>query len=292
MFDVICVGQAVIDCIIKGKETSPFKENVYRADQISLHTGGDAVNEAIALAQLGANVALLCGVGEDLAGNLILQEAQKKGIDTSLVTIGQNETPIANIQVSKDGSRFSINSHATRLEGYQIDCALPNAKILSLASLFRPPLEDVESLKELVKQAKSQNSIICADTKLPLVDAISLEAYQEVLKEIDYIFPNEKEAQYYSKKETYQEMADVFHAYGVKHVIIKCGEKGCYVSGDGRKELIPAVPVARIVDSTGAGDNFVAGFLMGLLQEEKIQNCIERALKQADFSLQHRGACV
>ena len=70
---VVCIGQALVDCITRGKE--PWRERVYRAQSISLNTGGDALNEASILAKMGVPVSLVCGLGEDVAGNLVYQTA-------------------------------------------------------------------------------------------------------------------------------------------------------------------------------------------------------------------------
>ncbi len=78
---VVCIGQALVDCITRGKE--PWRERVYRAQSISLNTGGDALNEASVLAKMGIPVSLVCGLGENLAGNLVYQTALERGIDVS-----------------------------------------------------------------------------------------------------------------------------------------------------------------------------------------------------------------
>lgn len=292
MFDVICVGQAVVDCITKGREEEPYKENVYRAKTISLHTGGDAMNEAIALSHMGVQVSVVCGLGEDVAGKLILNELKQNGIHTDLVTIGKNVTPIANIQVAEDGSRYSINSESTKLFGYRLPSVIPNTKILSLASLFRPPLVEKEVVLHIVKEAKEKGSIIVVDTKLPLAEEINLDSYKEILALVDYIFPNEKEAEYYTKKTVYQDMADVLHGYGIPHVILKLGKEGCYISSKEIQKHLPALPIEHIEDSTGAGDHFVAGFLAHLLQGESFEACAQNGLLEASFCLQRTGGSV
>ena len=96
--DVMCIGQAVIDCITRGQEDRPYKENVWRAETIRLSTGGDAVNEAFSLASSGYRVSLVCGLGKDLAGSILLSEAGKRGISTENVTVSDTlTTPIADL---------------------------------------------------------------------------------------------------------------------------------------------------------------------------------------------------
>ena len=151
---VVCIGQALVDCITRGKE--PWRKRVYRAQSISLNTGGDALNEASILAKMGIPVSLVCGLGEDVAGNLVYQTAMERGIDVSHVSrLSKLATPIANLTVHPDGSRESCNSEATMLTGYLPDPSVVHgASVVSLASLFRAPLDQKDIIIELVRAAK------------------------------------------------------------------------------------------------------------------------------------------
>lgn len=290
MFDVICAGQAVLDCITRGREAEPYKPNVYRADTIRLHTGGDAVNESKALAGLGVKVAAVCGLGDDVAGAILLDELNRAGVDTRRVRRAVRDTPIANIQVAADGSRSSVNSGATRLEGYRITPdEVRGARVVSFASLFRPPLADLHDVAALIEAAKSDGAIVCADTKLPLREALSLDGLGDALAMIDYLFPNEKEAAYYTGEAEFADMARALTDRGVKHVIVKAGPAGCYARGGGEAFTLPAVPVPNVVDTTGAGDNFVAGFIAALLKGEALRACAHAGLRQAARAITHTG---
>ena len=291
MYDVICAGQAIIDCIIKSREEKPYKENVFRAKAIELHTGGDALNEAMALSSMGYDAALVCGLGNDLAGSVIIDESAKYAIDTERVRIVRGmPTPVANLNVADDGSRHSVNSPATDLNGYSIAKEdLAGAKIVSFASLFRPPFADLQYTADLIKYAKAQGSVICADSKLPLSEGKYIEHLGDALPMIDYFFPNEKEAAYYSNKASFEEAADFFRNLGIKNVIIKAGAEGCFVSGTDGTFTIPAVTVDDVVDTTGAGDNFVAGFISGLLKGEGLYDCALLGTQRAAYSITHTG---
>ncbi|MBE5997064.1 MAG: carbohydrate kinase family protein [Lachnospiraceae bacterium] len=293
--DVLCIGQAVIDCITRGQEETPYKENVWRAENIRLSTGGDAVNEAFALASLGYRVSLIGTVGNDLAGGILLSEARKRGIGTDGITASDSiTTPIADLIVRMDGSRYSINSGATKLEGYRPDPELlqtSRAKIISFASLFRAPLDDPETVRQLIRAAHDSGALVCADTKLPTWRKMDLSELSEVLPFIDYIFPNEKEAAYYTGKEQYADMASVFKDHGVRNVIIKTGPEGCFADLSGEVFSLPPLPVP-VVDTTGAGDNFVAGFYSGLLRSLPPEQCLKEALRQAAACVQHMGASL
>jgi sugar/nucleoside kinase (ribokinase family) len=209
-------------------------------------------------------------------------------------------TPIAQLVVHQDGGRHSINSRATMLEGYLPDPAMPGrkgARIVSFASLFRAPLDQADVVRGLIRAAKESGALVSVDTKLPTFREIRLEELADVWPLVDFIFPNEKEAAYHTgipetegnTEEHFRKMSEVFRGYGIKNVIIKAGADGCYINNDDGFWHLPALPV-EVVDSTGAGDNFVAGFLSGILRGEEIRACAERGRARAAQCISRMGA--
>ena len=290
-FDVVCAGQALIDCIVRGKEEDACRKHVYRAESIALNIGGDAINEAIVLSHLGRRVKAVFGVGEDLAGQLVRDTAERYNVDISGTTMDPGlVTPIANLHVALDGSRYSLNSEATKLEGYRVDPGLlSGARVVSLASLFRAPLDQAEDILRLVKQAKEQKSIVCADTKLPTYQKLGLDDIREILPMVDYIFPNADEAAFFTGKRDLYSMARVFFDYGVRHVVIKNGAQGCAIFDENGYFNFPAKAV-KAVDTTGAGDNFAAGFIHGILDGCSFKECCEIGIETAAESVKYMGA--
>lgn len=197
--DVIAIGQAVVDCTTFCRRNDPERPEVSIARSITLGVGGDAVNEALALTSLGCRAAVICALGSDPAGDLLNETLKSNGIDITGVSrmAPPFATPVANIFVNEDGSRSSVNSEATMLPGYR-PAADKKAKVVSLASLFRAPLDDPGVIREIVLTAKENGAVICADTKLPTFRRLSLSDLQDVLPYIDFLFPNEREAEYYT----------------------------------------------------------------------------------------------
>ena len=320
--EVLCLGQAVVDCITRRPSDDPHGAGKRIAESITLHVGGDAINEAAALTGMGRRAALICAVGADAAGRLILEDAKREGVDTAGVKIVPGmSTPVANIIVGQDGSRSSVSSQASRLPGYVPDlgpyagdgtdsfgaemsaaglelssagaeasagASLGRPRILSLASLFRAPLDDPEVIMHLVTEARRQGMMVCADTKLPTFRRLGLQDIAAVLPMIDFLFPNEEEAMYYTGGTSAEAAAEVLLSMGIRHVVIKCGAKGCYAACEEGRFALPAVPV-RAVDTTGAGDNFVAGFLHALLDGHAFRACCEAGIQAAARSIVHAG---
>ena len=265
---IICIGTALIDSIIKGFDPEPVSATGFRADSCSLNVGGEAVNEAVALAKLDVTSQILCFLGEDGAGKLVEETLRENGVDTSLIVREKNHpTPVTTMFVKPDGTRKSITNTAHRYNFHPeqyCDC-FGRANAIILGSLFRAPFDDVQIIGDVIREAKRQGLLVFADTKLPNFRVLSLKDLAPVLPMIDYITPNEDEARYYSGKEDPEAMADVFLSYGISNVVIKLGGKGCYFKN---REVAMALPACDIkaVDATGAGDNFVAGLASELLR--------------------------
>ena len=267
-FDVICVGMALVDSIIKGFDPNPVSSSGYRAASGSLNVGGEAVNEAMAAAKLGLKTGILCSLGEDAAGDMIVSALQRCGVDTGLILRdAAHPTPVTTMFVHEDGTRKSITNSAHRYNFRPERHAdrLTGAGALILGSLFRAPFDDPEIIHKVLTAAKAERQLVFADTKLPNFRFLTLEDLRDSLPLIDYITPNEDEARYYSGKERPEDMADAFLDLGVKNVIIKLGGKGCLLKNAEESVFLPACTI-RAVDATGAGDNFAAGFASEILR--------------------------
>ena len=267
-YDIICIGMALVDSIIRGLDPEPVSASGYRAESGSLNVGGEAVNEAMAAAKLGMKTGILCSLGEDEAGELVLGALRRCGVDTGLIVrSGERPTPVSTMFVRGDGTRKSVTNRAHSLNFHpeRYTAQFAGAKALILGSLFRAPFDDPEIIHAVLTAAKDAGQITVADTKLPNFRFLNLEDIRESLPLVDYITPNEDEARYYSGKDTPEEMADAFLERGVGNVIIKLGGKGCFFKNRETSFSLPACDI-HAVDATGAGDNFVAGFTAEILR--------------------------
>ena len=266
--DLICIGMALVDSIIKGFDPHPVSASGYRAVSGSLNAGGESVNEAMAAAKLGLKTGILCALGEDTAGDMIVDSLQRSGVEVGrIIRSKENPTPVTTMFVNEDGTRKSITNRAHRYNFHpeRFPARFTDARALILGSLFRAPFDDPEIIYSVLSSAKAAEQTVFADTKLPNFRFLKLEDVRDSLPLIDYMTPNEDEARYFSGKETPEEMADVFLSCGVRSVIIKLGGKGCYFKNADQSVFLPACHI-RALDATGAGDNFVAGFASEILR--------------------------
>ena len=278
-YDIICVGMALVDSIIKGFDPEPVSASGYRADAGSLNVGGEAVNESIAAAKLGMKTGILCSLGADGAGNLVVDALRRNGVDTSLLLrTEEHATPVTTMFVRDDGSRKSITNRAHRYNFHPENCSerFLNTRALILGSLFRAPFDDPDVIRGVLQSAKEHGIPVFADTKLPNFRFLNLDDIADVLPLIDTITPNEDEARYYTGKETPEEMAQVFLDYGIPNVIVKLGARGCLFRNAGTDIFLPPYRISA-VDATGAGDNFVAGYVSEILRGGSVADALRFA---------------
>lgn len=275
--DFIIIGAAILDILAQPVNHDVFTTGSQAADQISLNTGGDALNEASVLSALGASVRLITKVGQDSSGSHILKHCRECGIDSSFIIEDTSlDTSINIVLVDQKGERHFITSpHGTLRKLYPEDIpdiSLTHGKYLCFASIFVAPAFTNLALKELFEKAKNHGLILCADmTKRKNGENIS--DMKDCLSLLDYIFPNYEEARLLTGLSDWDEIADAFLSCGVKNVILKAGSKGCFIKNASERYWISAYPNARCIDTTGAGDTFTACFLYALNQGMSLPEC-------------------
>jgi sugar/nucleoside kinase (ribokinase family) len=150
---------------------------------------------------------------------------------------------------------------------------LKDAKAVVLGSLFRAPFDDPAIVKAVVEYAHENNVLVFADTKIPNFAKITLDDLKDSLPYIDYITPNEDEGRFFTGEDDPEKMADVLLAKGVKNVIVKLGGKGCLFKNSEQTIRLDAYDI-NAVDTTGAGDNLLAGFVREILRGKNIEDAL------------------
>ena len=275
-YEIVFIGTAILDPVIKGFDPEPVSVAGFRAESGSINAGGEGVNGSIAAAKLGMRSALLCFLGKDQAGDLIEAELVKNGVDTScIIRTADHSTPITTIFVAEDGNRKSItnNAHSYNFHPEQYPDMFTDTKAVVIGSLFRAPFNDPDVVRAVVTQAHSKGIPVFADTKIPNFRRLTLDDIADSLAMVDYITPNEDEARFFTGEDRPDKMAEAFLARGVKNVIIKLGGKGCLLVNNEEKIHLYAHKI-DVVDATGAGDNFMAGFVSEIIRGSEVKDAL------------------
>jgi sugar/nucleoside kinase (ribokinase family) len=292
---VVCVGVLVADVLAEGVNDGIFTRDMTRVKSVKLSTGGDAFNQAMNLSALGYKVRLCGKVGADGIGRYLLQEAQLRGIDTQYIKIDKDvPTSVTIVLINENGERnFIGNANGTnsRLTIDNIDCScFGDAKIVSLGSLYGSLTLDGEMAKTILQKAKESSCTTIAD--MMHADRHSIDDAKKAFPYIDYFIPNYAEASELTKESDLKRICETLRGLGIKNVIIKNGKAGCYLSTKDGDKTISAFHVddGKVIDTTGAGDAFVSGFITGLLDNLTMEECCIRGCASGAVTVQYIGA--
>ena len=293
-FDITVIGAAIIDILASPVNASVFSAGSIPMETIKMSFGGDALNEAVILSELGKEVQLISKVGADEAGKRVVGFLQEKGISVDALKIEQGlATGINIVLIDEKGERHFLtnpNGSLRKLVLEDIQSYVEEtAEIVSFASMFVSPLMTITKMKELFSMVKEKGKILAVDmTKAK--NGEKIEDIAELLPYIDYIFPNEGEiALLTGEKDPYRNV-ELLLEMGVKTAVIKCGEKGCIFGNENGIYSVPAVLVKNCVDTTGAGDTFVSGFLWALSEGWEPLACARFACAAASCAVEVIGA--
>ena len=275
---ITVIGPAIIDVLAFPVSLINMEAGSQPMEDIKLSYGGDALNEAVVLSRLGADVELLSKVGQDQAGTYVLDFLKREGISCAGIRRDEKTPTSVNIVlVDEHGERFFLTNprgSMRKLAEEDIDVAIDTAAhIVSFAGIFISPMLDVDSMERIFRRIKEKpGRILAADMTKPK-NGETLEDLGRILKYVDFILPNEGEAAMLTGEEDPRRNAQLLVGAGAGCVVIKCVKKGCIIQTKDKCTEIPAFPVAKVADSTGAGDSFVAGFLYGLSRGFSVEQC-------------------
>lgn len=266
--DVLSLGIYVVDVLGRPIDQFPEKGELALFDELEIHTGGCANNTAIALTRLGISTGAMGKVGTDAFGNLILQHLTDEGVEAA----GMHHDPEARtsftfVAVASDGERTFYHYIGANGELRETDLdwdIIKRTKILHIAGALVMPNFDGDPMANVLRQAKSLGITTSLDTAY---DATGkwMETLEPCLSYVDMFMPSLLEAQHLTGRTDAREIAQFLRdTYGIHTIAIKMGENGSYASTPEAERFTPAYSV-DVVDATGAGDAYVAGFLAGTI---------------------------
>lgn len=264
-------------------------------DSIRAVTGGNVPNAGIALARLGMATAAATLIGEDDWGDLILRHLEAEGLDTSYVKrlpeIGTNVTAVV---TDGDGAHTFIHqSGAARLidRGFSLGCmelfARAKVALFGYYNLL-PNLEsDLPTLLAAIRETGCRTALDTAN------GGGALQPLDAILPHLDLYIPSLAEARNQTGQSDPKAMIETYRACGTDALLgVKLGDKGALLSPEAGTFLdVPAIPPpGPIVDTTGAGDCFVAGLIAGLLRDLPLPEAASLGAATAAISITGLGA--
>jgi sugar/nucleoside kinase (ribokinase family) len=291
--DVLCVGQLAADILVRPVERVDFGVDTRRVDGIDIKSGGDGLNVALGLAKLGNRVGFCGKVGSDQLGGHLAEVIRRAGIDDrGLCRTDETTTCACLVLINGSGDRaFFYHGGANELFSLaDVDDALvAEASIVHVGGTYLLPRLDGEGTARLFARAQAAGKLTSMDVTWD-VTGRWLSVVEPCLPHLSYFMPSIREAERIAGTSDPARIAEFFEAKGVGTSVVKLGEKGCYVKPRGEPGVSVAAFPTHVVDTTGAGDSFVAGFLTGVLKKWDPRRAAGFACAVAALNIQKVGA--
>lgn len=272
-FEVLVVGDLFIDIVMSGFTELPAPGHEAFAKTMIREAGGGASITASGLARLGAKTGVI-GVVDDVDGVWLAQRLKSVGVDTGMLQRHPTEPTGLTVAISSDRDRSFFTYTGANvglpelLDRHDIRATLQQAHHVHFACCLNPL-----QLKELTDLLHEAETCVSLDVGWH-PDWLRSEKSIRAICELDLFLPNESEAGLMTQMKTPDAILDAFDQMGVRQLALKMGEKGSALMVNGRKVFSEALKV-NVVDTTGAGDSFDAGFIYGMLRGEPPERCLE-----------------
>ncbi len=311
-YDVIAIGNAIVDVmapasdelveelgmtkggmtLVDADQAKELYDAMGPAKEIS---GGSAANTLAGLSGMGAQCAFVGQVADDQLGNVFAHDIRAVGIDFD-VPAREGEPPTARclIFVTPDGQR-TMNTFLGATQFLPAEAlneeAIGGAQILYLEGYLWDPEEPRKAMRAAIKSARDAGRQVA----FTLSDAFVIERYGDDFRRliddgmIDILFANEVELGALTGEEDFNAGIDALKGK-VPTLVVTRSEKGAVCVTGGELHQVAAEPVEKVVDTTGAGDLFAAGFLFGHVRGEEPARCLKRGAIAAAEIISHYGA--
>ncbi|MCH7862084.1 MAG: adenosine kinase, partial [Proteobacteria bacterium] len=296
-YDVVAIGNAIVDILAQAEDSFIEEIGVAKGsmqlifspeDADALYakmgpgreiSGGSAANTVAGIAALGGRTAFIGQVADDQLGQVFAHDIRAAGVDfDTAVRPGQPATARCLIFVTPDGQR-TMNTFlgaSQFLPAAALDEALiANGAILYLEGYLWDPEEPRAAMRKAIEIARAAGRKVAFTLSDVFCISRHGDDFRKLIEDgmIDILFANENELLALCEREEFE--AAVQHLHGkVPVLVVTRSEKGAIaLVGDERVE-VPAEPIARLVDTTGAGDMFAAGFLHGQAQGRPVRDSL------------------
>lgn len=311
-FDVVGLGNAIVDVIARADDDLLIREKLNkgsmtlvdesRADQLygvmgpaTIISGGSAANTIVGAASFGARTAFIGKVRDDDAGKAFRHDIRSIGVhfDTASAINGP-ATARCLVMVTPDGERTMSTylGACQNLTPDDVDAELVRASAITYLEGY---LWDPPAAKQAFVKAADIAHGAGRNVALTLSDSFCVDRYRDEFlalmqnRTLDIVFANQHELKALYQTSDLQTAINAFRAQNILGVVT-CSADGSLVVTREETHAVPAFPIEKLVDTTGAGDLFAAGFLAGLSRGSDYITCARLGSLAAAEVIQHVGA--
>lgn len=274
-FDVSCIGFHVLDVLGRPVTAIPPGGRAAYIEEICMTVAGTAGATSVACAMLGIRTRSVTTVGSDDVGDFLLSKMEGYGVDCALVSRTKDvQTSATILPVRPNGERPALHvpgsANAFTVPARDLDAAL-DARIVHVGGTGLMKAFDGKPTIALLKRAKALGRTTTFDLIQATPETIAL--VEPCLPYLDYFVPSIDEAAEMAGTNNVEDVARFFRERGVKNCILTLGAHGVYVAPEhGEAFSLPAFDIA-VSDTTGCGDSFTAGIIVGLTQGWALREC-------------------
>jgi sugar/nucleoside kinase (ribokinase family) len=257
------MGVHVLDVLARPVEAIPEGQGGALVEQIRITAAGSAGGTALVLGKLGAEVRSAGAIGTDAVGDMLLALLERDGVDTSLLVRRDDvQTSASVLPIRPDGSRPAFHVVGANAAFGPGDVAWDSMAGVTHLHLGGPEFMGGAAAGEILSAARCRGVVTSADILAP-GDSGILEWIAPALEHLDYLLPNDEQVTGLSGVADVEGACRAFLDRGVGCVVATCGADGAVIVDGSGSETVPAFAI-DVVDTTGCGDAFSAGFLRGL----------------------------
>jgi len=295
IFDVICIGAALVDMVAQVERYPENDDEVFVSD-LNLLSGGAAANTAYACAKIGLKTAFVGKLGrDDVFGLKIINDFNEVKVNTKLLKYSDEyRTGSAYVALKKEGDR-RIYAHSGAANYLSKEDIKENE--LSFTSIiFLSSLKNIEPFIEAAIIGRNKKIPVILNPGMLIIEQGFINI-KTLLEKIDILIMSQREFEVLldlKKKKInpnmVREEADNLFSLGINVLVITKGEKGALILTPGNAEIIPPIKTNKVVDTTGAGDAFSAGFMYGFIQNQSFK--FEDLKRNVRFGNFIAGKCI
>ncbi len=310
-YDVVAIGNAIVDVLAHSDDAfleahgmtkgtmalidAQQADDLYQAMGTSVEcSGGAAANTAAVIASLGGKPAFIGKIRDDILGTVFSHDIKASGVAfASKPADNGTSTARCLVLVTEDAQR-TMNTYlgaCRELTEADVDPALvADCQVVYLEGYLWDAPEAKKAMIKACEAAKAAGRKVAMSLSDPFCVHRHREEFQDLVKnQIDILFANEEEAIALFESETLDQALAEIHKH-VHLAAVTRGKDGCVVISETETFRVAVQDVARVVDTTGAGDAFAAGFLRGYTQDLPLQSCGVLGNAAAGRIISHFGA--
>ena len=263
--NVVTLGVHVVDVLARPVEHIPEGQGGVLVEEIRITPAGPAGGTAVTLAKLGASVCTAGAIGADDLGDVMRELLYRRGVDASLLIRRDDvQTSASVLPIRPDGSRPAFHVVGANATYTSADVPWESIAQTDYLHFGAPEFMGGEEAAKILSFAREHDVVTSADILAPGEQAGAiLDWVAPAFAHLDYLLPNEEQVLGLSGRSDLADGCRALLERGIGCVAATCGADGALVVDSRGATSVAAFPV-EVVDTTGCGDAFSAGFLRGL----------------------------